>query len=129
MAGRTDVVERFMAGLEHPLKAEIERLRAIILGANPEITERIKWNAPSFCHRGEDRVTMRLHPPTRLQLIFHRGAKVKGSTDFSFEDPTGLMKWAAKDRAVVPLTDMAEIETHEAELADLVNRWVIATVD
>lgn len=122
-------VDRFLAGLEHPLKPEIERLRTIVLGANPEITERIKWNAPSFCYQGDDRVTMRLHPPTRLQLIFHRGAKVKDSTDFAFEDTTGLLKWAAKDRAVVTFADVAVIETRANELAELVNRWVIATAD
>ncbi len=37
-----------MAGLEHPLKAEIEALRDIILRAHPGITELIKWNAPSL---------------------------------------------------------------------------------
>ena len=129
MATGTGEVGRFLAGLEHPLKAEIERVRAIVLAADPEITERIKWKAPSFCYRGDDRVTMRLHPSTRLQLIFHRGAKVKDSTDFTFDDPTGLMSWATKDRAVVTFTDMAEIEAHEVELADLVARWMQATVD
>ena len=129
MATGTDEVERFLAGLEHPLKAEIERVRAIMLAADPEITERIKWKAPSFCYRGDDRVTMKLFPPTSLQLIFHRGAKVKDSTDFTFDDPTGLMSWAAKDRAVVTFADMSEIEAHEAKLADLVRRWMQATVD
>jgi hypothetical protein len=33
-----------------------------------------KWNAPSFRHAGEDRVTFRLQPGDKLQLIFHRGA-------------------------------------------------------
>ena len=125
----TEVVDRFLAELEHPLKAEIERVRAIILAADPEITERIKWKAPSFCYRGDDRVTMRLHPSTRLQLIFHRGAKVKDSTDFTFEDETGLLKWAAKDRAVMTLSDMAAIEANEAALSDLVTRWIYATAD
>ena len=129
MATGTDEVERFLAGLEHPLKAEIERVRAIMLAADPEITERIKWKAPSFCYQGDDRVTMKLHPPTSLQLIFHRGAKVKDSTDFTFADDTGLLKWAAKDRAIVTLRDMAEVEANEAALADLINRWMHATAD
>jgi hypothetical protein len=129
VATGTGEVDSFLATLEHPSKAEIERVRAIVLAADPEITERIKWKAPSFCYRGDDRVTMRLHPSTRLQLIFHRGAKVKDSTDFDFDDPTGLMTWATKDRAVVTLTDMAAIEAHETELADLVTRWMHATID
>jgi hypothetical protein len=126
---RNGEVDRFLAGLEHPLKAEIERVRAIILAADPEITERIKWNAPSFCYQGDDRVTMKLHPPASLQLIFHRGAKVKDSANFTFADDSGLLKWAAKDRGIVTLRDMAEVEANEAALTGLVNSWMHATVD
>ncbi|WP_373872464.1 DUF1801 domain-containing protein [Planobispora siamensis] len=74
------------------------------MASNPEITERVKWNAPSFCHDGVDRVTFLLRSADRLQLVFHRGAKVRDdSAESSFEDPTGLMKWQAPDRAVVSL--------------------------
>ena len=41
-------VDAFVQKLDHSLKAEIEAVRAIILGANPEISEGIKWNSPSF---------------------------------------------------------------------------------
>lgn len=50
---RHNAVDEFMAGLEQPLKAEIETVRAIILDADKRITERIKWNAPSFYLRSE----------------------------------------------------------------------------
>ena len=51
-----------MEGLDHPLKQQIEQLRAAILGSNERITEHGKWNAPSFRYASEDRVTFRLHP-------------------------------------------------------------------
>lgn len=38
----------FMAGLRHPLKPGPGQLRAAILASNPEITEHVKWNAPSL---------------------------------------------------------------------------------
>ena len=129
MPVRANTVDQFMAELEHPLKAEIERLRAIILGADDGITEQIKWKAPSFCYRGDDRVTMKLHPTNQIQLIFHRGAKVKDTADFTFEDRSGLLKWAARDRGVATFRNMSEIETNETALADLVNRWMLATSD
>ena len=51
--------------------------------------EHVKWNAPSFCYAGVDRVTFRLQPGNRLQLVLHRGAKVRDdAADFRFEDPT-----------------------------------------
>lgn len=128
MENRSEQVERFMAALEHPLKAEIAALRAVILGADAGITERVKWNAPSFCYRGDDRVTMRLHPPEQLQLIFHRGAKVREIAGFTFEDDSGLLRWVAADRAVVTLRTREEIAAQAAALADVVRRWVAATV-
>ncbi|WP_433414340.1 hypothetical protein ACQP1V_33825 [Microtetraspora malaysiensis] len=41
-------VDRFITALEHPLKAGIEQLRSAILASNADISEHVKWNAPSF---------------------------------------------------------------------------------
>jgi hypothetical protein len=41
-----------MATLEHPYKAEVAALREIILGVSDDITETIKWNAPTFSYKG-----------------------------------------------------------------------------
>jgi hypothetical protein len=114
-----------MGGLNHPLKEGVEQLRTAILDSNDQITEHIKWNAPSFCYKGEDRVTFRLYPEDRVQLIFHRGAKVKGdAADFAFDDHTGLLKWVAADRAVVAIRDAKDVEAKQRDLVEVVNRWV-----
>jgi hypothetical protein len=111
-----------MSGLDHPLKEEVERLRTAILDSNDEITDHVKWNAPRFCYAGEDRVTFRLFPEDRVQLIFHRGSKVKGDAgDFVFDDDTGLLRWVAADRAVVALQDA---KARQRDLVDVVSRWV-----
>lgn len=120
-------VEQFLRELEHPRKAEIEDVRALILGAHPGVTEHVKWNAPSFCFEGEDRVTMKLQPRDCLQLVFHRGAKVKASDGFTFEDPSGLLEWVAADRALVTLQDRAALEAQAPALAAVVSRWLQAT--
>lgn len=129
MSERADVVNRYMQELDHPLKAEIERVRSIILDSCDGITEHIKWNAPSFCYGGDDRVTLKLYPPTAVQLIFHRGANAKDNSNFTFDDDTGLLKWPARDRAVLTLRSMADIEAHGDTLRQLVNRWLEATLD
>ena len=120
-------VEAFIAALDHPLKPLIERVRAIALGANAGITEQIKWNAPSFCYGGDDRVTMRLHPADQLQLVFHRGVKVREADGFRFEDESGLLRWVADDRATATFRALDEVTEHEAALARLIDRWVVAT--
>ncbi len=127
VSNRAGEVDRFLENLSHPLKAEIEHIRASILGSSDQITERIKWNAPSFCYQGEDRVTLKLHPQDRVQLIFHRGAKVKDPTGFAFEDRSGLLTWLAADRAIVTLRDMNDVETHLSALVAVVNDWMEAT--
>lgn len=127
MTNRNAKVDRFMAELEHPLKPEIERVRAIILASGDHVTEHIKWNAPSFRYRGDDRVTFRLHPKGRLQLIFHRGVSVRDGDGFHFEDTSGLLTWLASDRGVVELHDMADVEASAGKLEHLVQRWMQLT--
>lgn len=111
-----------MGGLDHPRKEGMERLRTAILNSNDGISEHVKWNAPSFRYAGEDRVTFRLYPSDRAQLVFHRGSKVEpGAKDFAFEDDTGLLEWVAADRAVMALP---AADARPQDLVDVVNRWV-----
>jgi hypothetical protein len=116
-------VDTYMAALDHPMKAGVERLRAAFLASNEALTEHIKWKAPSFCFAGVDRVTFKLYPPVRIQLIFHRGAKVS-TAPFAFTDDTGLMTFLAPDRAIVTLDTTADVDAHADTLVALVNRWV-----
>ena len=70
MAG-TKKVDEFMDGLDHPLKAEVQTLRDIIKHVNKDITEEIKWNAPSFSYNGEYLVTFNLWEKEHIHLVFH----------------------------------------------------------
>jgi hypothetical protein len=123
-------VKDFMQTLDHPFKEEIEVIRKIVLKVDPKITEHIKWNGPSFCFNGDDRITFRLNPPKNIQLIFHRGAKVRTDVDdFSFDDSTGLIKWVTKDRGVVTFKDKNDLEKKKSDLKLVVGNWIRATVD
>ena len=84
---RPGPVTAFLEDLVHPLRATVAEARGAILASNAAIEERIKWNAPSFCWAGDDRVTMNLRGGT-LMFVFHRGAKKKDATGFTFADPT-----------------------------------------
>jgi hypothetical protein len=126
MSNRTEVVDQFLKNLSHPLKEKIEQIRAAILDSNEEIEESIKWNAPNFRYKGQDRVTFNLRPQDSIQLIFHRGAKVRDSSAFTFEDKTGLLQWASKDRAVVTLHEK-DIESRRADLIQVASDWLRST--
>ncbi|MET0862726.1 MAG: DUF1801 domain-containing protein [Nakamurella sp.] len=127
MSGRSAKVDEYLAALDHPLKAAVVEVRTAILESNPDISEHIKWNAPSFRYGGEDRVTFRLQPGNRFQLIFHRGAKVRADTqEFVFQDDTGLLSWVTADRGVVDLTQVEPANNRLDDVVALVNRWVLA---
>ena len=67
----TKKVDEFMENLDHPLKAEVQTVRDIIKNVNKDITEEIKWNAPSFSYNGEYLVTFNLWEKQHIHLVFH----------------------------------------------------------
>jgi hypothetical protein len=118
-------VDDFIATLDHPLRAEIEALRAIILAIDPGIREGIKWKAPSFFYH-DWFATFHLRSTDRLQMILHTGAKVKATAvdGVPIEDPEGLLKWLAKDRAMLTFANWQEIEAKRPALANLFRQWI-----
>jgi hypothetical protein len=124
---KLSVVDEYMDRLDHPRKREVERLRQLIRDAVPGLEERIKWNAPSFGKGADDRITMRLHPGDRVQLILHRGAKAGADDLFRFEDPDRLIAWAAPDRGVVTFADGADLDAKSQPLGEILRRWVACT--
>jgi hypothetical protein len=118
-------VDGYLAALTHRHRDAVLRLRAVVREALPGATEQVKWKAPSYAVDGVDRVTFRLHPGDRVQLVLHRGTAVRAD-EFSFTDPTGLVVWATPDRGVVTFTDLADVEGAAAQVATLVAAWVAA---
>ncbi len=108
-------VEAYMEKLEHPLKAEIEAVRAIIKNAAPNISERIKWNAPSYYCK-EDMVTFHIRPLEHVHLVFHHPAIVKIKSDLLLGD--------YKDRRMMYFKNRVEIEAHSAELQRILNELI-----
>lgn len=119
-------VTAFLETLQHSRKAEINRVRNVILGSRPDLVEKIKWNAPSFGLDEDDRITFRLQPGDKVDLIFHRGVARKDDR-FALADETGLLKFVAPDRAVLSFSDATDIEAKTEQLRWLVRAWIAAT--
>lgn len=118
-------LDAWLAALDHPRKAEVAALVTLALAARPGITGHIKWNAPSFLYAGDDRVTLGLRPNGALQIVFHRGAKVRDAAGFAFTDDSGLLNMVAPDRGVVTLGE-GEVAAKAEALGNLIARWVEA---
>lgn len=121
-------VTAFLDELKHPFRKEIEQLRNCILSAKGALSENIKWNGPNYCFDSEDRITMRVQPPTKqVQLIFHRGAKKQEQPkDKLIANKSKMLVWKENDRAIITFKSMQDIENGKAELTTIVNEWIKA---
>ena len=109
-------VDAFMETLDHPYKAEVEFLRKIIKGTNQEITEQIKWKAPSYSYRGKYLVTFNLRETKRIHLVFHNPmiSKIKSP----------LLEGDYADRRMTYFSDMKDIKARKAELVQVLKQLV-----
>jgi hypothetical protein len=120
-----DDVEALLRGLKHPLKKEIEAVRLIILGASSAVSDGVKWNAPSFRTEKDWFATINLRAKESVQVIFHLGAKTRADLKaFKVADPSGLMKWLGKDRAMVTLGAGRDIPQNRKALEAIVRAWI-----
>jgi uncharacterized protein YdhG (YjbR/CyaY superfamily) len=108
VANQTQQVDVFMDKLDHPFKAEVQMVREIIKNVNPDITEEIKWKAPSFSYKDESLVTFNLWEKERIHLVFHNPmiSKVKSK----------LLEGDYDHRRMAYFEDKKDIETKKSGL-------------
>ncbi|PJN56417.1 hypothetical protein PAEVO_31400 [Paenibacillus sp. GM2FR] len=123
LSGPEQVME-YLHDLEHPLKAEIEEVTSFILSVDDQITEQIKWNAPSFCVQGEDRITLNLQGKGFFRIIFHCGAKVQNHDIKGVMPEDTLLEWASNDRAIVKIFNLDDLEEKKEPLKQVIIRWI-----
>jgi len=110
-------VEAYLREIDHPFKAEMEAVRAIILGVSDKISERIKWNAPSFFYKEDlgafhPRATEYAH----LILLFPGGA--------GMDDTSGLLEGNHKDRREAKFHSLEDVKSKKRALEKLVKNWL-----
>lgn len=118
-------VQTFLDELDHPLKREIIAVRKVILNTDKRISDGIKWNAPSF-RTTEYFATVNLRSTDSVQLILHLGAKARKDVkaQLEIEDPKGLLKWLAKDRAMVTLGAGKEFTLNSKAFVKIIKQWI-----
>jgi len=124
---RSVEVDSYMAELEHPMAAQVERLRSAILDVDPRVNESIKWNAPSF-YIDDHFATFNLHYPDRVQIVLHAGAKAHpDAQQVEIGDPAKLLKWAAVDRASATFTSESDVDQKLARFLEILKQWIAQT--
>lgn len=111
----TKKVEDFMSKLEHPLKAEMDAVRSIIVNANPKMEEDIKWGGPSFFYK-EDLATFNPRIKNYVALIFHKGELLNIKSDFLEE--------ATKGKVYAKFYSMEDVTTNKELIEKMVITWI-----
>lgn len=125
---RNESVLEFLDSKAVPHRDVIDALRKLIQESVPELQENIKWNGPNFSLNGEDRITLRIHPETQVQIVFHCGAKTANpSEERLLSEDHGILQWKGTDRAVATFNDLKEVEQQKDLLKKIVAEWIRAT--
>jgi hypothetical protein len=70
-------VDQWFSHYDNPMKPVVQRVRAIVLGADKRMHECIKWQAPTFTYGGN---LASFFPKSKqhASLMFHEGARIPG---------------------------------------------------
>lgn len=120
-------VNEFLEDLSEDKKSQVLKLREYILLAEPTLSEHIKWNAPSYVHDGEDRITFNLlNKESVVQLVFHMGATRKEDKRGSpiLDDGFSVIKWASDIRGYVSFTSLEDVIRKEQAVKQLTAEWL-----
>lgn len=121
-------VAAFERSFKHPLKADIDTVRAIILSSRKGIEEIVKWNSFTFRYAGLDFATVNHRSSDTVQLVFHTGAKVRSlSQPLNITGPDGMIKWLAADRCMITVGAGSEIARRKKPLQTIVRNWLDQT--
>jgi len=110
-----DQVTEYLAKLDDAVRDEINAVRKIIKAANSKLSERIKWNAPSYYYN-DDILTFGPYKTHKLLLVFHHPAVIKIKS--------ALLEGDYKDRRLVHFKDKAAAIKNKTELSRIINEIV-----
>lgn len=123
---KAQTVEQLLSLLDHPDIDLINQMRRLINEAAPDLAEGVKWNAPSYALNGNDIITFNFRNYGSVSLIFHTGPKGKDTKtgQHLFEDASGLAEWVADKRFVLKVANGRFLQTHAADITQLIQTWV-----
>ena len=110
----TNEVDKWFEKYDNPMKDNVQRVREIIMGADPRMTECIKWQSPTFGFQG-NLASFNPRAKKHVSLMFHRGAEIPG------EHPRLLGD--GKLARTMKFADLEEAEEAREELEAVVRAW------
>ena len=127
MLERFATVDEFLAAQTPERRADVETLRALVIEAEPGLSEIVKWNSPSYVLDGVDRLTINAAGTGPVRLILHFGtarAEDKAAPTAFAGDPEGLLTWHSDIRASLVLPPRAELAGRREAILGLIRAWL-----
>lgn len=112
--GRSREVDAWFERYDNPMKPVVQRMRSIILDADPRIEECIKWQAPTFTFRGN---LASFYPKSKqhASLMFHAGARIPGHHP--------RLEGTGDTSRVMKIGSVAEADAARKDLEQIVAAW------
>ena len=112
---RNPDVDAWFDAYDNPQKDLVQAVRRAMLDADPQVTEAIKWKAPTFMYKGN---IASFYPKTRAHasLMFHTGA--------TLPDPQGLLEGEGETSRVARFVDEDDLAAKKEALQGLVAAWI-----
>jgi hypothetical protein len=104
-------VDEWFATKKPPAEAALQRVRHVILGADPRMTEYVKYGNPQFAFGGDMASFVQTGKKT-VSLMFHRGGRIQGT--FLHMEGTG------RQVRFMRFVDAGEVDARAGELAEVV---------
>ena len=112
-SNRSAEVDAWFRERQPPREQAMQRVREIILVADPRVEESIKWKTPTFSFQGN---IVSFNPSKNLvSLLFHRGAEIPGDHP-RLEGEGGLVR-------TMRFADVAEVEAGRSDLETVIRAW------
>ena len=110
---------------------QINKIRDLIVEVEPELEENIKWNAPNYVYKGEDRITFNLmNKQNKVKLVIHMGASKKENKKGNpvLANDENIVDWNSDIRGTITFEDISDIEAKSESLKKVIRSWIALSV-
>lgn len=124
-------LDEFFANQTPEKLEQVNALRKIILEIEPTLMENLKWNAPNYVYKGQDRITFNLmNKQGQVKLLIHMGATRKESKSAQpvLDNDEGIVEWSSDIRGTLTFTDLEDIASKKILLKRIIERWLAITI-
>ena len=107
-------VDAWFEQYRNPMKPVVQRIREIVLAADPRMGECIKWPAPTFTFEG-NLASFFPRSKQHASLMFHARAKIPGRQP--------RLEGGGATARVLKIASLAEAEAAKTDLEKIVRAW------